>query len=358
MESNNFIVTVMCGGSGSRLWPKSRSNLPKQFLKLVDKNYTMFQLNCLNVKNLNPKKYIIICNEIHTFIIDEQLKEIGIENYIIIGEPVGRDTCAAIATATWFANKNDKLLVLTADHVWDKQLLCDSVEKALKNEECITLVGIKPTYAETGYGYIHHENDNILSFKEKPNKETAKEYLENGNYLWNSGIFILPNKVIIDELVKHENELYNDVILTITNSVVKNNVMKLNKEYFLKINAISIDFAIMEKQKSGKIICYDGYWCDIGSFEALYNNSDKDENGNILPKDIISIDTKNCYIESDKLVATIGLKDLVIIDDKDTLLIANKDKTQLVKNVVKTLEQNNRHETKFHTKVLRPWVGT
>lgn len=355
MKNNNFVVSIMCGGNGSRLWPKSRTSLPKQFLKLVDKKYTMFQMSCLNVINLNPKKYIIICNEQHTFIIEEQLKDINISNYIIVGEPFGKDTCAAIAVATYFFEEDDKLLVLTADHVWNKDILCESIKKALENENSITLVGIKPTYAETGYGYINYNGDNILSFKEKPNKEIAEEYFKNGHYLWNSGIFILPNRVIKDELIKHENELCDAVRLTIDHSEIKDKVMKLNKDYFSKVKSISVDFAIMEKQKSGKIICYDGYWCDIGSFESLYNNSNKDNEGNILSKDVIQINTKNCYIESEKLVAVIGLEDLIIVDSRDALLITKKEDSQLVKNVVKTLVQQGRQEIICHSKVFRPW---
>jgi mannose-1-phosphate guanylyltransferase len=352
---NNLVVVIMCGGSGSRLWPKSRSLLPKQFLNLVDTDLTMFQLNCQNVESLNPKKYLIICNENHIHLTEKQLDDLNIHNYEIISEPKGRDTCAAISVASNLCDENDNLVILTADHIWDKDNLCDCIKEGLQNQDCVTFIGIKPTYAETGYGYIHCENNKVISFKEKPRKDIAEEYFKNGHYLWNSGIFMFPNKIINKELNKHQKELNDGIILTIKNSEKKGKILKLNKEYFEKIQSISIDYAVMEKQENGKIISYNGYWCDIGSFEALYNHCDKDDNGNILSDDTLVFETKNCHIDSNKLVATIGIEDLIIIDDRDVLLIAKKDKTQMVKNVVKELEKRGRSEIICHAKVFRPW---
>ena len=352
---NNLVVVIMCGGSGSRLWPKSRSLLPKQFLKLVDKKKTMFQLNCENVLSLNPKKYMIICNEQHNFMVEEQLNELNIENYKIISEPMGRDTCAAISLASNLNDINDDLVILTADHIWDKNALCESIYNGLKNRNNITFVGIKPTYAETGYGYIHNEGQKLISFEEKPDKTTAEKYYNDGNYLWNSGIFMFPNKVIRYELEKHQKKLNKNVILTIENSEKNGKKIKLNKEYFEKVEKISVDYAIMEKQENGKVISYNGYWCDIGSFEALYNHCDKDIDGNILSDDVITINTKNCLINSDKLVTTIGLEDLIIIDDRDSLLITKKSDSQDVKKIVKELENKKRNEIICHSKVYRPW---
>lgn len=352
---NELVVVIMCGGNGTRLWPKSRELLPKQFLNLVDDKLTMFQMNCLNVQSLNPKKYIIICNEKHAFLAETQLNNLNISNYLIISEPMGKDTCATICLSTVLCNSNDNVLVLTADHIWNKEKLCLCVSDALQNEENITFVGIKPTNAETGYGYIQYENNKVISFKEKPNKETAEKYLNSGNYLWNSGIFIFKNSVMKKELIEHEKQIYNDVKLTIENSKLHKKILKLNKDYFEKVKSISVDYAIMEKQQNGKIIPYDEYWCDIGSFEALYNHSNKDSNGNVLTNNTLSLESKNCYVESPKLVATIGIEDLIIIDDRDTLLIAKKDKSQMVKNVVNELKQQNRQEIVCHSKVYRPW---
>lgn len=352
---DNLVAVIMCGGTGSRLWPKSRSLLPKQFLKLVNKNKTMFQLNCENVLPLNPKKYMIICNEQHNFMVEEQLNELNIENYEIISEPMGRDTCAAISLASNLNYINDDLVILTADHIWDKNTLCESIYNGLKNRNNITFVGIKPTYAETGYGYIHNEGQELISFEEKPDKITAEKYYNDGNYLWNSGIFMFPNKVIRCELEKHQKELNENIILTIENSVKNGKNLKLNKEYFEKVEKISVDYAIMEKQENGKVISYNGYWCDIGSFEALYNHCDKDSDGNILSDDVVTINTKNCLINSDKLVTTIGLEDLIIIDDRDSLLITKKSDSQDVKKIVKQLENKKRNEIICHSKVYRPW---
>lgn len=352
---DNLVIVIMCGGSGSRLWPKSRSLLPKQFLKLVNKKKTMFQLNCENVLSLNPKKYMIVCNEKHNFMVEEQLCELGIQNYEIISEPVGRDTCAAVGVASNLNDVEDDLVILTADHIWDKENLCKSIKNGLKNRDSITFIGIKPTYAETGYGYINFKEDKLLCFKEKPNKNLAEEYLKSGDYLWNSGIFMFPNKIIRDELLKHQEKLVQDIILTIENSVRNGKNLKLNKEYFEKVEKISVDYAIMEHQENGKVISYEGYWCDIGSFEALYNHSNKDINGNILSNDVLTINTKNCLIDSEKLVTTIGLEDLIIIDERDSLLIAKKEDSQDVKNIVKMLENKKRNEVICHSKVYRPW---
>lgn len=352
---SDLVICIMCGGTGTRLWPKSKSLLPKQFLKLTNKNRTMFQLNCENVLSLNPKKYMIICNEKHNFMVEEQLNELNIDNYEIISEPIGRDTCATISLASNLNNIDDNLVILTADHIWDKDKLCESILNGLKNKESITFIGIKPSYAETGYGYINFENNNVVCFAEKPNKETAEKYIKEGNYLWNSGIFMFPNKVINSELKKHKASLNEEVILTIKNSEKKGKNIRLNKDYFEKVEKISVDYAIMEKQTNGKIIKYDGYWCDIGSFEALYNYSEKDKDGNILSEDVLTINTKNCLIDSKKLVTTIGIEDLIIIDERDSLLITKKEDSQLVKNIVKELENKKRDEVVCHSKVYRPW---
>ena len=348
----------MCGGSGSRLWPKSRDLLPKQFLKLTDNNLTMFQLNCKNALQFNPEKFIIVCNDKHNFLVENQLLELNIMNYTIISEPFGKDTSAAIASASIISNKNDLLLVLTSDHVWDENAFVTYINKAIDivDNKSIVFIGIKPSYSETGYGYIHHLNNNIIKFVENPNLKLATEYFNDGNYLWNSGIFLFQNETIINEFNIYASDIYNDVQITINNSKKNNNNLKLDPNLFKNIREKSIDYTIMENHKYGKVLSYDGYWCDIGSFEALYNHLDKNENNNIELGDVVCLDSTNSYIESEnRLVTTIGIDNLVIVDTNDSLLIVKKDKSQMVKDLFKILKSKNRNELLYHTKVFRPW---
>jgi len=350
-------VVIMCGGSGSRLWPKSRDFLPKQFLKLSDNDFTMFQLNCINAQKLLPEQFIIVCNEKHNFLIEQQLLELNISNYIIISEPFGKDTSAAIASASLVCDENNLLLVLTADHVWDQKEFIKTINLAIsKINNNIVFIGIKPTYPEIGYGYIHCDNDKVLNFVEKPNLELAQKYLESDNYLWNSGIFLFLNKTIIKEFENNANDIYNDVKTTIENSKkIKNNLL-LNADLFNFVRSKSIDYTIMENQKNGLVIAYDGYWCDIGSFESLYNHMDKDENENVLKGNISTLNTTNSYIESEnRLITTINVDNLVVIDTIDALLITQKDKSQKVKDMVNILKQKKSKELLYHTKVYRPW---
>ena len=346
----------MCGGNGTRLWPLSRNKLPKQFLKLTNEKYTMFQLTCLRVKTLSYEKLLVICNEQHMFLAKQQLEDLGIHNYQIIGEPFGKNTAAAIATASILSDINSDLLVMSSDHIWDDNIFIDCVNKGLKlyNNDIITF-GIKPTYPETGYGYINYSGDKLLKFQEKPNKETAEEYLSNGSYLWNSGNFLFSNKNLKDEFNKYANDIYSSVKLTLDNSN-KSNEIKLNSEYFDKVRDESIDYAIMEHQTDAKIIIYDGYWSDIGSFKSLYDHLEKDDNGNVLEGDVKSIDTNNSLIKSEnKLVTALGINNLVVIDTRDTLLIADKERSQDVKLFVKELNKENRGEALIHAKAYRPW---
>ena len=193
----NLNVVIMSGGSGTRLWPLSRELYPKQFQKLVDDKYTMFQLSCLSAINLKPNKIIIVCNDIHKFLVTEQLKELNIDNYLVICEPFGKNTAAAIACASCCCQEDDMLFVMTADHVWDNTKLKKAVEDGINinDNKNIIVFGIKPTYPETGYGYIKHKDGKLIKFIEKPKAEEAIKYLEQ-DYLWNSGNFLFKNKFI------------------------------------------------------------------------------------------------------------------------------------------------------------------
>lgn len=354
----SFKVVIMCGGNGTRLWPLSRKLLPKQLLKLVDSEYTMFQLSVLNVKSLNPAEYIIVCNELHTFMIEEQLHKLNIPNYTIISEPIGRDTSAAIASACVVCNDDDKLLVITADHIWNNKLFNETVNKGLQiMKDSIVVFGIKPTFPSTGFGYIKYNDNNLECFVEKPDLDKAKEYLQN-NYLWNSGNFLFNVLKMKNEFKKHAKNIYDDVKQCIDNCVdnQQTKIFKIKKEDFQNIEELSIDYAIMEKQSSGKIVPYDGYWLDVGSFKALYDHQDKDESKNVINGDVLTEKTTNCLIMGEnKLIATAGIDNLAVIDTRDSLLICNMDNNQDVKIFAKALQKDDRSEAYCHSKVYRPW---
>jgi len=348
----------MCGGNGTRLWPLSREKLPKQFLNLTSKEFTMFQLTCLRVKDLKYNKLVVICNEQHMFLAKQQLEELNINNYQLIGEPFGKNTCAAIATACKVSNKDSNLLVMSSDHIWDDNKFIESVNNGLELvSEGIVVFGIKPSYAETGYGYLNFEDNNLIKFVEKPDKEKAEEYFTSGNYLWNSGNFLFKNEMMTNELKNHANDIYETVSETLKESGDLNNLeIKLNKDYFKDVRDESIDYAVMEFHKKGKVVSYDGYWSDIGSFKSLHDHLPKNDQGNVLDGDVKCIDTTNSLIQSEnKLVTTLGVDNLVVIDTRDTLFIADKERSQDVKLFVKDLKKNNREETKIHAKAYRPW---
>lgn len=354
----NLNIVILCGGSGSRLWPLSREFLPKQFLKLVSNQYTMFQMACNRVSNLSYYKLYIICNLNHTFLVEQQLSELGIKNYQIIGEPFGKNTSAAIAVACQLTNLNDNLLVISSDHVFNDKQFIESVSQALKIvEKGIVVFGIVPNYPETGYGYLKYNGNQLIEFVEKPNIETAQQYLNDGNYLWNSGNFLFRNKTMKDEFLKFQPEIWNQVNLTLENSINIKNQIKLNPDFFKEVNPndLSIDYAIMEKHLLGQVIKYDSLWCDIGSFKSLADYKSIYTENNVFEGLVYNIDSKNNYIKSDKIVATIGISNLVIIDTDDALLISDKKKTQDVKKIVQALNAEKRIETKLHTKVFRPW---
>ena len=320
----------------------------------------MFQLTCLRVQDLEYENLIIICNEQHMFIAKQQLEELEINNYKIIGEPFGKNTCAAITTACLLSDPTYNLLVMSSDHMWDDSKFIECVNKGLDFiNNGIVVFGIKPTYPETGYGYLHINDNDLIKFVEKPNKETAENYFKNGNHLWNSGNFLFSNEIMTNELKKYATDIYNSVLMTINNS--GNNILQkkeiiLNKEYFTNVRDESIDYAVMEYHKTGKVIMYDGLWSDIGSFKSLHDFLPRDKNDNVIDGDIKCIDTTNSLIKSEnRLVTTLGINNLIVIDTRDTLFIADKERSQDVKLFVKELKEENRSETKIHAKAYRPW---
>jgi mannose-1-phosphate guanylyltransferase len=378
----NFVI--LCGGSGSRLWPKSREFMPKQFLQLTN-DKTMLQNTVLRIKyvidnfNINNMKLdckiTIICNINHYHIVDLQLNELNL-NIItkIITESKGRDSAPAVCIASLIGENNDYTFILPCDHEYDNIEFLNCINKSLEYiENNIITFGIKPTYIETGYGYIKlNKNFETISFIEKPNYETAKIYYEDGNYLWNAGIFGFKNINMIEHFSKYANDILELCKNSLESSLSKNNICNLSSQYFNICRAISIDYAIMENLCKNNEKCitipFNAYWNDIGSFSSLFNqckksiiiesNNNQTQNQNSIIKcnNIISLDTDNCYIESYKpIVSTIGIQNLIIVDTEDALLICNNDNTQDVKKIVDKLKKNNRSEILYHVKVYRPW---
>jgi len=372
---SKIVFTILCGGSGSRLWPKSREKLPKQLLKLTN-NYTMLQNTILRIKKIQTYldiKIQIICNIDHYFIIEQQIDELKDlnENIVIITEPKGRDSAPAICISSLLNDINDYTFIIPSDHIFDDDQFVQCCYNSINylNNSIVTF-GIKPDRIETGYGYIKIGDNNITQkFVEKPNYELAKTYIEEGTYYWNAGIFGFKNSNMIMCYEKYAPDILNVCKKTLENADLDKKLIYLSN-LFLDSRSISVDYAIMEKICSDEdmknnitpiTLSYNGYWNDIGSYEALYNeliqkSIDNNDNKNFIIGDVINYNTNNCYIDSEnKLTTLIGVSNLIVVNTQDSLLICDKNKTQDVKLVVEHLKKNNRVEYMFHKKVFRPW---
>ena len=363
-----IIPVILSGGSGTRLWPLSRKQYPKQYLPLAGGN-TMLQETILRLSGLdNLADPIIICNADHRFLVAEQCQQIGIKNPTILLEPVGRNTAPAIAAAAIQSLKDSEdsmLLVLSADHVIQD---VDAFHKAInianqhaQNSKLATF-GIVPTDANTGYGYIKSskENDNgaykVEEFVEKPDLKTAEVYLEQGSYLWNSGMFMFQAHTFIDELTTHSPNIVTSVNNAVNNAVQDLDFIRLEKHAFESSPSDSIDYALMEKSNNVVVVPLDAQWNDIGAWPALYDIGNKDANGNVIKGDVIIQDTTNTYINADHhMVVAIGVDNLIMIDTPDATFIATQDKAQEVKSIVESLQASGRCEGNTHRKVYRPW---
>lgn len=344
------IPVILSGGAGTRLWPLSWGDHPKQFLPLVTKN-TMIQETLLRLSALDIGNPIVSCGEEHRFLVAQQIGEVCDKKPTIILEPLAKNTAPAIAAACCAAMKQDKdavVVVLPSDHVIkDVKTFQSAVFTAAKNAEKGSLVtfGIVPTFAATGYGYVKAsgaETDGAFTlekFVEKPCLEKAQEYLASGEYSWNSGMFVFKASVFLDELKVHSPEMARLSIESFEKASVDSDFIRLDKDSFSQIKGDSIDYAVMEKTKLGKIVKLNAGWDDVGSWSALYDISEKDENNNVVKGDVIALETKNSYIRGGKrTVATIGLDNFVIVDSDDSLLIARMDKIQDVKKVAEQMK--------------------
>ena len=344
-----IIPIILSGGAGTRLWPLSWGDHPKQFLPLIS-DKTMIQETLLRLDGLETGNPIISCGEAHRFLVAQQIGEITNKKPVILLEPMAKNTAPAIAAACCAAMKQDKdavVIVLPSDHVIaDVPAFQKAVMQAAENAEKGFLVtfGIVPTYPATGYGYVKaagSETDGAYTlekFVEKPCLEKAQEYLASGEYAWNSGMFVFKTSSFLEELKTHNPEMANLSIEAFEKASVETDFIRLDKDSFGKIKGDSIDYAVMEKTTKGKVVKLNAGWNDVGSWSALYDISRKDENQNVVKGDVITLDTTSSYIRGGKrTIATIGLDDVVIVDSDDALLVAAKGKIQDVKKIAEEI---------------------
>lgn len=357
---------IMAGGSGTRLWPLSRTQFPKQFLKLGLDGYTLLQSTILRLKNLDCDDPILICNEEHRFLAAEQMREIGV-NATIILEPVGKNTAPAIALAAILLRQkqeNKLMLVLAADHAISEQTafensIKDAIDLASQNK--LVTFGIVPTHVETGYGYIEkgtpiEHGFNIDKFVEKPDQATAQAYLESQRFLWNSGMFMFEAEQYLEELKKYASDIFQACNLSMKNICLDLDFIRIDQIEFEKCRSESIDYAVMERTAHAVVIPLEAGWSDVGSWSALWDIKPKDHNGNVTDGDVLLHHSQNnyCYSES-RLVSLLGVENLVVVETKDAVLVADKNKVQDIKKIVEQLKNDDRSEYYCHREVYRPW---
>ncbi|HFY0733596.1 TPA: mannose-1-phosphate guanyltransferase [Citrobacter amalonaticus] len=368
-----MIPVIMAGGSGTRLWPLSRVLYPKQFLSF-DNELTMLQSTVSRLNGLSDELPFIICNEQHRFIVAEQLRTLKCLDKNIILEPVGRNTAPAIALAALLAKASASshdplLLVLAADHaIQNEEAFCNAVRLAIplaENGKLVTF-GIVPDKPETGYGYIRrgealNDADKFATYKvsefiEKPSLEKAKEYISEDGYYWNSGMFLFRAGKYLEELKKYRPDILDVCMKAITNINVDLDFIRVEEKIFSTCPDESIDYAVMERTTDAAIVPMDAGWSDVGSWSSLWEISAHNTDGNVHHGDVIVHDTENSYVYAESaLVATVGVKDLVVVQTKDAVLVANRNAVQDVKKVVEIIKADGRHEHYAHREVYRPW---
>lgn len=348
-------AVILAGGSGTRLWPISRKLMPKQFVKLFS-DYSLYQLTLQRNTHI-CSEIQIVSNEEQYFIALDQSQEMDITCKKYLLEPVGRNTAAAIAIASFGFGYDDVILVLPSDHlIKDEEAYNEVVLKAKKFAEDGNLVtfGIAPTFAQIGFGYIEAKGYDVKAFHEKPDFETATAYLEKGNYYWNSGMFCFKAGTFLDELKKYSPKIYKTSKIAYENSD-KSALSRIKLEDMLNIPEDSIDYAVMEKSTKVKVIPSDMGWSDVGSFDALHVELDKNKNNNTKSDNLIDIDSKNNLVLASKKVALVDVNNLVVVSTNDALLISKQGSSQKVKDVVNHLKAEDSELPNIHLTAHRPW---
>jgi mannose-1-phosphate guanylyltransferase/mannose-6-phosphate isomerase len=358
-------AVLLSGGSGTRLWPLSRELYPKQFLPLGGDD-TMLQATWLRVAPIATAAPIVVANEEHRFLVAEQLRQVAAPTPAIVLEPVGRNTAPAIAAAAMqaMAGGNDPLLlVLPSDHVIrDAEAFRDAVAAAVPaaSQGALVTFGILPTAPETGFGYIQAAAGDelirpVARFVEKPDAATALSYLQAGGYYWNSGMFLFRASRYLSELGRFRPDIADAARNAFDAAIVDGDFIRLDREAFAACPADSIDYAVMERTDAAMVLPVDIGWSDLGSWSALWDVAIRDVDGNAAFGDVISVDSRNSYVHARRLVALVGVDDLVVVETDDAVLVARKDRVQQVKDVVTQLKDGGRSQAALHREVHRPW---
>ncbi|WP_448682706.1 mannose-1-phosphate guanylyltransferase/mannose-6-phosphate isomerase [Pseudomonas nicosulfuronedens] len=364
-----MIPVILSGGSGSRLWPLSRKQYPKQFLALTG-DHTLFQqtLERLVFEGMEPP--VVVSNLEHRFIVQEQLEALNLKTQSILLEPFGRNTAPAVAIAAMkllAEGRDELLLILPADHVIDDQrafqrALALATNAAEKGE--MVLFGIPANRPETGYGYIKAGDERGLPdgvirverFIEKPDEARAQQFVEDGGYFWNSGMFLFRASRFLEELKKHDADIYDTCLLALERSQHDGDLINIDAATFECCPDNSIDYAVMEKTRRACVVPLAAGWNDVGSWSSIWEVHEKDADGNVTMGDVVVHDSHNCLVHGNgKLVSVVGLEDIVVVETKDAMMIAHKDRVQDVKKVVNQLDAAGRSETQNHCQVYRPW---
>ena len=361
---------ILSGGAGTRLWPASRAMYPKQLLPLVGER-TMLQETALRLsgKDNLAASTMVVCNEAHRFLVAEQLRAVDVQSSVVL-EPEGRNTAPAVALAALVAMQEARdgepplLLIMPADHVIDDAaVFARAVTQGEASAESgnLVLFGIVPTSAHTGYGYIESEarpegTSKIRSFTEKPDKKTAIRMLKSNFYFWNAGIFLFRADRYLEELEKFAPDMVAACRKSVETAVMDTDFIRPDADAFKASPSDSIDYAVMEKTDVAEMVPLEAGWSDVGSWAELHKVSNKDADGNAVSGDVVAYACSNSYISSSsRLVTAVGIENVVVVEDKDSVLVAAKDRSQEVKELVDLLKEKGREETRFHRQVFRPW---
>jgi len=375
-HSPQLVPVILCGGTGTRLWPLSRASYPKQYWPLAGAaEETLLQQTALRLEGLpSLAPPLLICNEDHRFIVAEQMRQIGVEPAAILLEPMGRNTAPAVAVAALQATARGDdplLLVLAADHVIrDADRFRATVAAGMEAAAAGRLVtfGIVPTAPETGYGYIEAAQPGagepggeggplpIARFVEKPDRESAEAFLATGRFTWNSGMFLFRASAILAELERLAPELLAACRSAMEHESADLEFLRLEREAFANCPSVALDVAVMEKTDRGAVLPLEAGWSDVGSWSALWDTADRDDHGNVLRGRVISQESRNCYLRSEhRLVVGLGVEDLVVVETDDVVLVAHRDRAQDVKTIVNRLESAGAPESRAHRRIYRPW---
>ena len=365
-----MINIILCGGNGTRLWPISRTLMPKQFVKLFN-DKSLFQLTVERNKNVCRKQFIV-SNAEQYFLAVDQLEELDSKQNKFLLEPVGRNTAPAIALACFALDAEEVVLVSPSDHlIKDEVAYAKVLQKAkeLAEEGNLVTFGIKPTFAETGFGYIEADKMNVgdregsldygfnvRTFHEKPDASTAQKYVDAGNFYWNSGMFCFKARVFLEELQKYSPKIYEASKIAYENANLETDMIRIKYDDMQNIEDDSIDYAVMEKSDKVKVVASDIGWSDLGSFDALAEEFATDKNGNSINNNLIAINSKNNFVHADeRMIALADINDLIVVDTPDALLITQRGNSQQIKSIVKELKGRESDLHHIHLTAHRPW---